>query len=453
MEAKMSDTDMEMQSAGALSPAPLTGQASAGVGERYEGSEPDQDTLSTAGTESLMDVRLRLQQLQTWLDEYRHEDAMMAQRVAALDMHKHIDTQRGVQIANQRRRLRMKQVKEPIEISPEDIRKLGYDKVRQHFAIQFAGLTKEERLLWLNNFLFIMTPQIRALNDKLAEVRHYNRLGQQRNFLLGGVSGSGKTTYLDWYAYRQGQVVEGERNHVPVVKTDAPKNNKTSKPLFERIIRECGMSYLKSDQDEDLLMKIICYFQVCGVELLILDEIEHITNPDIRRRVLEISNLTTGVPIVCASCYPTKWIEGDTEVAGRWNDYFELTPYRGKSLSSLLAFIELFLPFSTPSYLSRFVIEEVADTAAAPVSNKGGNRARGKGSNGKGVIDGPAKLIEDWTGGVLRDIMALITGACTIAINQDLPCVTPGALQAAMKAIRTSAVPVIHTGLDVKGDK
>jgi hypothetical protein len=74
-------------------------------------------------------------------------------------------------------------------------KQLGARTVRSQFAQQFAGLTREERLLWLNSFLFFMTADLRKLDNKIEKVRNYRSLGQTRNFLLGGESGMGKTTY------------------------------------------------------------------------------------------------------------------------------------------------------------------------------------------------------------------------------------------------------------------
>lgn len=96
------------------------------------------------------------------------------------------------------------------------------------------------------------------------------------------------------------------------------------------------MSYLRSDNEEDLLMKLALYFQTCGTELLVIDEVEHIHSPQLKRRLLEVSNLAPQIPMVCASCHPTSWVSGDAEVAGRWNDYFELRQYTGDRLRQLL---------------------------------------------------------------------------------------------------------------------
>jgi hypothetical protein len=42
-----------------------------------------------------------------------------------LDPGKHVDKQKSIQISNQRRRLRLKKVTEPFEISPETVKKFG----------------------------------------------------------------------------------------------------------------------------------------------------------------------------------------------------------------------------------------------------------------------------------------------------------------------------------------
>jgi hypothetical protein len=230
----------------------------------------------------------------------------------------------------------------------------------------------------------------------------------------------GKTTYLDWLALYEKQTVGAEHNHVPIIKIDAPVSNHTPKPLFQRILLECGAVYTTRDNEEVLLMKLMLYFQRCGVEMLIVDEVEHIIRPEIRRRLLEVSNLTRGVPMICASCYPLRWTEGDAEVQGRWNDYFELRQYTGQRLSQLLAFLELLLPFPADSGLAEQRLR------TQPKQNES--------------MDGCARLIERWTGGVLRDIMILILDASARAIQQGLPSLSPMLLEETWHRIQTHQV-------------
>lgn len=374
--------------------------------------------LATVQLDRTLDVAERLTQLRDWQRTWEQERTAIDRQLRLLDPNNRFDIQRGLQFTRLQQRLRMKLVQAPLEISPDVINQTGYETLRHDLVCQFAQLSQEERLLWLQNFLFIMTPELRQLNDKIAQVRAFRSLGQRRNFLLGGPSGMGKTTYLDWYTANYLPTVLPDRNHVPVIKIDAPVSNQTPKPLFQRIILECGLSYLRSDNEEDLLMKLALYLQTCGTELLIVDEVEHIKRPTIKRRLLEVSNLAPGLPILCASCHPTTWVEGDAEVAGRWNDYFELHQYTGERLRQLLAYLELLLPFPEPSALAVYSV----------------------GTGKRNSTAGPAQLIEQWTGGILRDIMILVMDASIRAIQQRLPRLTPLLLEATWKDIQTHQV-------------
>ncbi len=318
------------------------------------------------------------------------------------------------------RRLRLQLVREPIEITAEVAKEAGYAPMRKQMANQFALLSQEERLLWLRNFFFVMTPDLRDLDSKVAQVRSYTALGQRRCFLLGAPSGMGKSTYLDWYASHYPPTVMGTYTHAPIVRVDAPVTNWTPKPLYERILLEFGMEYFKGCSEESLLRKIVGYFIKCRSELLALDEIEHIIRPELKRRILEISNVSTGVHIICASCNPIRWTEGDNEIKGRWNDFFELRQYTGRRLQGLLSFIDLILPFTKDSRLRAYEIKAT--------------------SKSEEVIEGPARLIEQLTGGILRDIMILIGDASRRAILQNKPALTAPLLKETWQDIQTRRV-------------
>ncbi len=372
------------------------------------------DTL-TLVVDDQINVRQRLQQLCEWQEEWKKEDGNLAQRIEELS-DTQLASQEGAQIGSLRRRLLLRQVRRPLEISPEQVRRITYPVLRQHLVEQFAKLSPDERLLWLNNFLFIMTPDVRQLNDKIAKIRSYRSFGQQRNFLLGGESGMGKTTYLDWFTSNYLPIVERDRTRVPVIKIDAPEGN-SPKPLFQRIILACGKNYLKNDNEEDLLMKVSLYFQKCGVEVLIVDEVEHIKSHGVRRRLLEVSNMTYGIPIICASCDPHLWTLGDTEVAGRWNDYFRLELYKEMRLKQLLVYINLLLPFTSDS----FVTSDQHDSKKSSYA----------------IEDGLVKSIEKWTRGKLRDVMILVVEASKQAIQEKAPCLDPELLENTWKSIQT----------------
>lgn len=376
--------------------------------------------LPSVSVNKTLDIRARLAQLERWQTIYREEDGRLQHRVEQLNPKVRGDIQKGAQIATLRRRLRLQLVAEPIEIEPEQLQAGGYASLRDSLRQQFAGLSRAERQRWLYNFLFIMTPALRQLDDKIARVRAHLQFGQQRNFLLGGLSGSGKTTYLDFLAFTHRPTVEAEHNRVPVIKIDAPVSNHTPKPLLQRIVLACGHTYLGQDNEEELLMKLALYFQLCEVELLIVDEVEHLQRPEIRRRLLEVSNLTRGVPIVCASCHPQRFTEDDPEIAGRWNDYFELPQYTGEALRQLLAFVDLLLPFPRSSGLDLYELP-----AEKP---------------GQVTLDGPARLIEQYTSGVLRDIMILVADASLRAIDRGEAYLSPVMLATSWRDLQARQV-------------
>lgn len=374
------------------------------------------DTAQVAALDDTINVRQRFQQLFEWQEAWNEQIRYLDQQIAAInDAPSETELQKAAQINSLRRRFELQQVKTPLEVSSEVIKAVGYNKLRHHLAKQFVQLSKEEKLLWLNNFLFIMTPDLRKLNDKIARIRAYRSFGQQRNFLLGGLSGMGKTTYLDWFTSNYIPKVERERNHVPIIKIDAPEGN-SIKELLQRIILACGANYLQRDREGTLFMKVSLYFQKCGVEVMIVDEVEHIKNHNVRRRLLEVSNMAFHVPIICASCEPHKWVEGDSEIEGRWNDYFRLERYIGRRLEQLLSFLNLILPFTQNTFVS-----------PAPQKNSASREARNP----------ETAFIQEVTKGKLGNIMLLIKEASKDAIERDLPGLDEALLKKTWSNIQT----------------
>lgn len=369
-----------------------------------------------------VDVRKRLQDLAVWQEEWRAQEAYLDQKIAEIgDSIKEIDVQKSAEIAALRNRLELQQVRIPLEISPETIKAIGYSKLRRHMVRQFVQLTPEDRLLWLNNFLFILTPDLRKLNDKITRIRGYRSFGQKRNFLLGAVSGMGKTTYLHWFVSNYLPQMESERNRVPIIMIDAPEGN-SPKPLFQRLIRACGANYLERDTEEMLLMKIALYLQKCAVEAIAIDEVEHIKNHSVRRRLLELSNMTHHVPIICSSCEPQEWIKGDPEIEGRWNDYFRIERYTGTRLQQLLVYINLLLPLPENSFLST----DPKKQASAEGARRNATIA----------------FIQRVTRGKLGNIMLLIREATRTAIKENLSCLDETLLRRTWDDIQTKPATI-----------
>jgi hypothetical protein len=364
-----------------------------------------------------LDVERRLVDLRAWTAEGQAEDRRLCQQLDGLNPLRRSDVLVGSQIGSLRRQVALRVAQQPIFLDPEAVRSAGFTTLRTHLAPQYARLGAADRQLWLSNLAFLLTPTLRALTDKLDALRHYRSLGQARCLLLGGVSGTGKSSVLNWYTRQARPTVEATCNHVPVIKIDAPVSNRTPKPLFQRMLLACGAAPPRGDEEYHLQV-LELFIQRCGVELLVVDEVEHMTQPGLRRRLLELSNLT-GVPIVCASCNPVAWTIGDAEIQGRWNDYFALTQLTGPRLDAFLSLLDLLLPFDADSHLG------VRQLLGAP---------------GLSAASGPAHYVEEWTDGILREIMVLLLDACRKALDAHLPCLTVDLLHQAWRDVKRAKV-------------
>lgn len=353
-----------------------------------------------------LDVRHRLDQLRMWNLTYLEQDRLLLERIARLDGQRLLDAQRAVGIDIVRERWEWQRLKAPLEIVVSDVAQSGFAPLRQHLVRQFASLSHDEKVLWLTNFMFIMTPDLREVTEKVIHILDWLAFGQRRCLLFGGLSGMGKTTYLHWLSSHALGRVEEYRNWVPFVLVDAPRSNLSAKTLPHRMIHACGMTALARGDEEALLQQLTLYVRQCGTVLIGIDEIEHVKHPALRRRVLDISNRLR-LPFICSSVSPRRWVDGDSEAEGRWNDYHELKPYTGDRLRSLMAFIELLLPFPETSHL---------------------------------ISDPVVTLIQGYTAGILRDIMALIVDTSKLALQRDLPRLTPSMLQEAWAKIQHERV-------------
>jgi len=361
------------------------------------------------------DVHQRLARMREWQKEYFSEDEQLQVRLRQLDGNNPLDVQRGHQIGQLRKILILKQVREPLEVvMGSDQPRSRLRSVRQNLVRQFASLSKMDRLRWLDNFLFIMTPDLLKLHKKILE---HCALDQQCIFLLSALSGMGKTTYLNWLVALNLPGVEEQRGLAPVVvQVDAPLHG-TLKTFLQRMLRACGATYVKGDSEDDLLLKLDFNRQQSNVRLIIVDDANYIPYAKMRNYLLDISSVVHDIPIICASTNPAAWAGGYKEIVGSWTDYVTLPTYTGERLRDLLVFIETLLPFTQESGLFHAEVNV-----------------------GTEVIDDPVKLVEKWTGGILRDVVMLLVHTSRRAIEDDRSSLSPQLLEEAWKEIQTERV-------------
>ncbi len=123
------------------------------------------------------DVRKRLSRMQGWREEWQQQDHQLRAKLQHLSGS---DKELGKQIGSLRKRLRLRCLREPLEF-PVGLSGESYVAIRQHLVQQFATLSAEERLAWLDNFLFIMTPDLWHLHHKIERVLAYRSYGCVRH--------------------------------------------------------------------------------------------------------------------------------------------------------------------------------------------------------------------------------------------------------------------------------
>ncbi len=352
---------------------------------------PDSALLNTG-----FDVRARLEDLRGWAAEWEVRKGELDALLWPLDIHLDADRDYGRQLAGVRRREQMILVKRPLELSKEsfaDDSVDAYGDLRNHLSRQFGKLSRKERVLWLTNFLLLLTPDMRNVVGRIQKTRSHLAFGQGRCFMLAAPSGMGKSTLLNFIVLASQAGVANGYNRVPIVMVDASVTQHTAKGLLRRIISEYGSVTLKKYDEQDLLDMLAILVPRCKTELVIVDEVQHLKTYLTRRRLLEISNLTTNVPILISAVNPAEIGEEDPEIRGRWakKDTIELNAYIDGQLQGLLNFIELILPFPESSNLTKRVLPD-----GEP---------------------GPAAFIQEHTGGILKRIMILLVDAIAIAMQ------------------------------------
>lgn len=368
----------------------------------------------TISLDATFNVRNRLHDLAIWQEAAQTQANLIRTQVAAMDVNANkSEIHKAIKLNIRQSRLKRNFVQIPLELKPEVVGMLGYQKLRRHLVSQFALLSVEERLLWLENLSFVITPDLRHFTDLLSYYLSPYRY-EQKNVLLGGPSGMGKTFYLEWLASNFLHKNEGLRYQIPFVFVDAPVGQ-SSKMLLQRILLACGKRYHDQDTEVILLIKIAGYFRMLGVNGLIIDDIAHLQAPNVLRCLhnLEVNFLHFNrIPIVGASCDPHIWREANKENSGRWNGYFRLEPYTGSRLQQLLSLINLILPFPEDSFVDlRLHNQSVQDfSVALPISSE-------------------AYFIQKTTQGTIREMMLLIITASKEAIKQELTCLSLDLLQ------------------------
>lgn len=101
------------------------------------------------------------------------------------------------------------------------------------------------------------------------------KYGAGGGLLLSGPSGAGKSTMIRAYLESFPRVYETERTHIPVLMASVP-SSPTSRSLASAILEALGHQKAHRGTAPEMTARIHDLFERCGVEIVLLDEFQHL---------------------------------------------------------------------------------------------------------------------------------------------------------------------------------
>lgn len=124
-----------------------------------------------------------------------------------------------------------------------------------------------------------------------------------RGMLITGASGTGKSTIAKQYESYCPSVEEEERSFIPVLRVELP-GQPTAKEIAGALLRALGDPFDNLGTAEVRMKRVRSLLKACGVEMIIFDEMQHLTdNLDKRQRSIAADTLknlmnVSGLPCV-----------------------------------------------------------------------------------------------------------------------------------------------------------
>lgn len=204
----------------------------------------------------------------------------------------------------------------------------------------------------------------REILEQIADMHLTMRRAKRRvGMLLYGHPGAGKSTLVEAYAESFPREQEAERTRVPVLYVKTP-GQPTAKALSEQALIELGDPCADKGGAEQKMKRLLTLSEKCGVEMVILDDIQHLCdNLNQRDRSIAADTIKnwmdkTSIPFVFAGTPTSRnfFIE-DKQLGRRVSPKLELpafcfaTDAQQKSFMKLLVAFNERLPFGATSAL------------------------------------------------------------------------------------------------------
>lgn len=230
------------------------------------------------------------------------------------------------------------------------------------------------RLPSLNRLPYV--EQVRVIyprwNAVLADIEECHRrhalAAEPPCLMLVGPTGAGKTTLTESYAARFPATIADTSIHRPVLHTTIP-SPATIKNLAIELLYALGDPRYDKGTIGSMTKRVINFFRDCGVELLILDELQHFVDRDSQKVLQNVSNwlktlikdheLKIACVLVGLENEANQVVDANPQLARLFGDPFVLAPFAWdeknpatvQEFRTLLHELEKLLPLNEPSHL------------------------------------------------------------------------------------------------------
>lgn len=189
----------------------------------------------------------------------------------------------------------------------------------------------------------------KILIGQMIAARHSRH--RPRGALIYGPSGAGKTTLCNRLVERFPRYDTEDRTIIPVLYVELP-SQPTTKVIAEAILSSLGDPRPHTGTAEERIKRAIKLIAACSVELILIDEVQHISdNLDGRMRNIAADSLkslmnATGIPFVFLGLpSASTYFSSQIQLGRRLNPKINLCAYPYKTATDQDAFARLLLTF------------------------------------------------------------------------------------------------------------
>lgn len=214
--------------------------------------------------------------------------------------------------------------------------------------------------------IIVKHPRFKEIYGELEEVHYLSKkMLITEQLCILGPTGAGKTTLVEEYVSNFQRKNEEERTIIPVLHVKVPPRARSPKVLASKILRIMGDPLFDNGTEENMTHRIQNFVRKCGIEMIILDEFQHLIDRDTNHVLATASDwLKTfieeiNIPVVlCGLPESERIFEHNEQLDSRYTNRLYLNPFRYDTKEEKIAFrrflvtIDEKLPFQNKANLS-----------------------------------------------------------------------------------------------------